>query len=228
MNLKQIYATKNECYKTNKAINPIAIVVHSTGANNPNLARYVKPDDGEIGTINTNQDFNEYRPGGRQICPHAVIGKQKDGSIATVQILSWTHRGWHVGSGQKGTLNDTAIGFEICEDDLTDETYFRKVYQEAVELCTYLCKKYEISIDKIYSHKEAHALGLGSNHGDPDHWFSRFGKTMDDFRSDVQNHLEPNKIKYTIQLGAFSKKTNAYNYLREVKKHFSNAFLKEI
>jgi N-acetylmuramoyl-L-alanine amidase len=26
------------------------------------------------------------------------------------------------------------IGFEMCEDDLTDKTYFEKAYREAVEL----------------------------------------------------------------------------------------------
>lgn len=71
------------------------------------------------------------------MCVHAFIGKLKDGSIATYQTLPWNHRGWHAG----GDANNTHIGFEICEDNLTDKTYFNKVYKEAVELAAYLCKQ---------------------------------------------------------------------------------------
>ena len=41
-----------QCYKSGAAGNtmkPQGIVVHSTGANNPNLNRYVGPDDGILG-----------------------------------------------------------------------------------------------------------------------------------------------------------------------------------
>ena len=49
--------------------------------------------------------------------------------MATYQTLPWDHRGWHAG----GSANNTHIGFEICEDGLADATYFKKVYQEAIE-----------------------------------------------------------------------------------------------
>jgi len=38
--------------------------------------------------------------------------------------------GWLAGSD----TNNTYIGFEICEDGLTDKNDFNKVYKEAVEL----------------------------------------------------------------------------------------------
>jgi hypothetical protein len=47
-----------------------------------------------------------------------------------------------------GSANNTHIGFEICEDGLTDYTYFQKVYREAVELCAYLCKEYGLTEQK--------------------------------------------------------------------------------
>jgi N-acetylmuramoyl-L-alanine amidase len=56
--------------------------------------------------------------------------------------LPWNHRGWHAG----GDANNTHIGFEICEDGLTDASYFSAVYKEAVELCVYLCKLYDLVI----------------------------------------------------------------------------------
>jgi hypothetical protein len=37
--------------------------------------------------------------------------------------LPWDHRGWHAG----GSANNTHIGFEICEDGLTDSKYFNAV-----------------------------------------------------------------------------------------------------
>lgn len=43
MNLRKQLATKNECYIRGDKMTPIGIVVHSTGANNPNLKRYVGP-----------------------------------------------------------------------------------------------------------------------------------------------------------------------------------------
>ena len=35
--------TENDCYKANRKITPAGIVVHSTGANNPYVKRYVQP-----------------------------------------------------------------------------------------------------------------------------------------------------------------------------------------
>ena len=40
MNLHKLIATENECYKVGQKITPKGIMVHSTGANNPNLRRY--------------------------------------------------------------------------------------------------------------------------------------------------------------------------------------------
>lgn len=187
MNLHKLILTNNACYKTGRTITPKGIMVHSTGANNPNLKRYVGPDDGLLGKNQYNNHWNQDKPGGRQICVHAFIGKLADGSIATYQTLPWNHRGWHAG----GKANDTHIGFEICEDALTDATYFNKVYTEAVELCVYLCKLYGLTEKDIIGHYEGHQKGIASNHGDPRNWFPRHGKSMDTFRAEVKNALNP-------------------------------------
>lgn len=44
--VKKLILTNNACYKAGKTITPKGIMVHSTGANNPWLKRYVGPDDG--------------------------------------------------------------------------------------------------------------------------------------------------------------------------------------
>ena len=185
MNLHKLILTNNACYKAGKTITPKGIMVHSTGANNPNLKRYVGPDDGLLGVNQYGNHWNVERPGGRQVCVHAFIGKLKDGTIATYQTLPWNMRGWHGG----GSSNDTHIGFEICEDGLTDASYFSAVYNEAVEFCVYLCKQYGLTEKDIICHSEGYKLGIASNHGDVMHWFPKHGKSMDTFRADVKAGL---------------------------------------
>lgn len=182
MNLNKLILTENACYKAGRKITPKGIMVHSTGANNPWLKRYVGPNDGLLGKNQYNNHWNTYHPGGREVCVHAFIGKLADGSVATYQTLPWDHRGWHAG----GAANNTHIGFEICEDGLADGTYFKKVYQEVVELCTYLCKLYGLTEKNIICHCEGYRQGIASNHGDVMHWFPKHGKSMDTFRADVK------------------------------------------
>ena len=231
MNLHKLILTNNACYKAGKTITPKGIMVHSTGANNPNLKRYVGPDDGLLGKNQYNNHWNQDKPDGRQVCVHGFIGKLADGSIATYQTLPWNYRGWHAG----GSANDTHISFEICEDGLTDASYFSAVYKEAVELCVYLCKQYNLTEKDIICHSEGHTLGIASNHGDVMHWFPKHGKSMDTFRADVKKLLDeaspetqttPKKY-YRVQLGAFSVKANADAMLTKVKAAgFTDAFVK--
>ena len=69
---------------------------------------------------------------------------------------------------------------------MTDASYFSAVYQEAVELCVYLCKLYGLTEKDVLCHCEGHDRGIASNHGDVMHWFPKHGKTMDDFRAGGQ------------------------------------------
>ena len=182
MNLKQCLLTKNDCYKAGKKIKPKGVMVHSTGANNPNLKRYVQPDDGILGK---NANGNDWNRSGLDVCVHAFIGKGADGKIYSYQTLPWDYKGWHCGASG----NNTHISFEICEDDLTDKNYFNSVYTEAVELTAYLCKEYDLdpmADGVVICHSEGAKRGIASNHADVMHWFPRHGKDMDDFRKDVK------------------------------------------
>jgi len=235
MNLHKLILTNNACYKAGRTITPKGIMVHSTGANNPNLKRYVGPDDGLLGKNQYNNHWNQDKPGGRQVCVHAFIGKLADGTIATYQTLPWNHRGWHGGSGSKGSGNDTHISFEICEDGLTDPSYFSAVYKEAAKLCAYLCKLYGLTEKNIICHSEGYKLEIASNHGDVMHWFPKHGKSMDTFRAEVKRLLtaieipiptEPKKL-YRVQVGAYSVKANADAMLAKIKAAgFKDAFIK--
>lgn len=188
MNLYKLILTKNRCYTAGKKITPKGVMWHSTGANNTDLKRYVGPDDGLLGE---NKNGNHWNRADLSVCVHAFIGKLKDGTIATYQTLPWDHRGWHAGDD----ANNTHISFEICEDGLTDEAYFRAVYQEAVELTAYLCETYGLDPLKdgvVIDHSEGYKRGIASNHGDVSHWLKRFGLTMDDVRQAVSAKMEEN------------------------------------
>lgn len=185
MNLHECILTNNDCYKRGVKIKPKGVMVHSTGANNPSLKRYVQPDDGLLGDNAYNNDWNRK---GLSVCVHAFIGKLADGTVATYQTLPWDHRGWHAG----GNANNTHISFEICEDNLKDEKYFSAVYKEAVELTAYLCKMYDLdplADGVVIDHKEGSKRGIASGHGDVAHWFPKFGKSMDTFRKDVAQEM---------------------------------------
>lgn len=180
MRLYRQLLTHNDCYIKGRTIKPKGVMVHSTGAANPWLRRYVAPDDGRIGEPSS----RHWNQGGVGACVHAMIGKAADGRVATYQTLPWNMRGWHC--GRSG--NDTHIAFEICEDGLTDEGYFRQTYQEAVELTAYLCELYRLDPQApgvVLCHSEGYARGIASNHADVMHWWGKFGVDMNDFRRDV-------------------------------------------
>ena len=181
--------TRNDCYRAGRTITPKGVMLHSTGANNPDLCRYVPGDD----VIGRNTGGNHWDMPGVGACVHAFVGKLADGSVGAVQTLPWNWRGWHCGSGSKGSANNTHISFEICEDGLTDKAYFQQVYQGAVELTAQLCRTYGLNPTQdgvVICHCEGHERGLASNHGDVMHWFPRFGKSMDTFRADVARAME--------------------------------------
>lgn len=201
LKLLKCILTENECYQAGVKIKPTGVMVHSTGANNPNLRRYVQPVAStlnraellkDLGTNPNGNHWNQFRPGGQQVCVHAFVGKLADGSVAAVQTLPWDHRGWHSGyANRQSTTNANKmgyIGFEMCEDGLTDPVYFRQAYQAAVELTAMLCAQYgldPLADGVVICHQDGYQRGIACNHGDAYNWFPKHGKTMDDFRADV-------------------------------------------
>ncbi|GHU60000.1 hypothetical protein FACS1894133_7650 [Clostridia bacterium] len=246
MILRKQYLTENDCYKAGAAMRPRGIMVHSTGADNPYLKRYVAPDDGTIGVNKYGNHWNKAKPDGIQICVHAFIGRGVDGKVYVYQTLPWDIVGWHSGAGVRGSAananNNGYIGFEVCEDSLADPAYFAEAYESAAELCAYLCGLYGIKPASPYliDHSEGNRLGIASAHGDISHWLARFGKTMNDFRSTVARKLEAaqsagavssggNNVFYRVQVGAYNSKALAEAYLERVKlMGLTNAFIVEV
>lgn len=231
------YHTKNACYKAAQKITPVGVLVHSTGAVNPYLKRYV--DYPEVCGVNKyGNHWNREYPDGRSVCVHGFVGLDKNDNAAAVQILPYNIACWGCGSGRKGSYNfgPAYIQFEICEGDHDNDGLGLYLYNAAVDYAAAICKEYGFTADNITSHVEAHAAGYASNHGDPMNWFPKFGKSMDTFRADVAAKLkagnpdtgeEPEDYTlYRVQVGAFKVKANAEATLAKAKAAgFSDAFI---
>lgn len=188
--------TRNSCFASGTELQPIGIMVHSTGADNPMLSRYV-PGNEVIGFNRNGNHWDQTNAEWKQKfgvplnkCAHAFIGKTYTGEVAMVQTLPWDCRGWHAGLSAG---NSRYIGFEICEDGLVDPDYFAQTRDTAVELVAELCRMFKLDPLKdgvVLCHAEGFQRGVASNHGDIIHWWSKFGYTMDDFRRDVADKME--------------------------------------
>lgn len=188
MKLKESILTKNPCYTAGRKITVKGLMLHSVGCSQPKASVFINSWN--------KASYNN-------ACVHAFI----DGNDATIyQTLPWNHRGWHCGSGSKGSGNNTHIGVEMCEpacikytggssftcsDLATARAVAKRTYEAAVELFAYLCKKYNLNPTAdgvIISHKEGHSRGIASNHGDPEHLWKGLGMsyTMNTFRQAVK------------------------------------------
>ena len=223
MKLTKNYLTNSDCYKAGKKITVKGLMIHSIGCPQPKASVIM----------------NNWNKPGASACVHAII----DGNDGTVyQTLPWNHRGWHGG----GSSNNTHIGVEMCEPstikyttgaNFTDSNPTKtkevvdRTYKVAVELFAFLCKEYKLDpLKDIVGHAEGHAKGIASNHGDPDHLWKKFGYSMSGFRADVKaamgNSTSTSSKLYRVQIGAFSKKSNAENCLKKAKAAgFTDAFI---
>lgn len=219
----QCMMTNSTCYKQTRKMEVKGVLWHSTGANNPNLRRYVQPSANDpnyaqlMQLLGKNTGGNDWNHVERQAGLNCWIGKLADGTVTTVQTMPWNYRPWGCASGKNGSCNNGWIQFEICEDALNDRDYFNKVYKEACEITAYLCKMFnidpygtvkygKINVPTILCHQDSYQLGLGSNHGDVLHWFPKFGKSMETARNDVAALLgsapasKPTSVSYQAKV----------------------------
>jgi len=199
MKIVESILIKNPCYTAGRKITVKGLMLHSVGCPQPKASVFINL---------WNNPFY------RNACVHGFI----DGNDGTVyQTLPWNHRGWHCGSGSRGSGNNTHIGIEMCEpacikytsgsnftcsDKAAARAVTKRTYEAAVELFAMLCEKYSLNPladDVIISHKEGSDRGIASNHSDPEHLWEGLGigYTMDGFRKAVaaaMNSHTPNQI----------------------------------
>lgn len=220
--------TRNDCYTANRKIVPKGIMIHSTATPGVMAKMWFE---------RWNRSFKN-KEMSRQVCVHSFVDDRE-----IWQYLPWNHRGWHAG----GSANNTHIGIEICEpsgfsysgtkmigyDIKRNEDYFVKAFENAVKLCSALCKEYKLSENDIICHSEGFKKGIASNHMDVMHFFPKHGETMDTFRLAVRDELEgkgklekSNEKYYRVQVGAFSKRENAEAVMERLKKSGFDSYLR--
>ena len=223
------YATNNLCYQAAQPLTVKGLLIHSTGANNPNLKRYVNCPS-ECGDNPNKNYWDVPKPEGYKLCVHGFIGYDKNKKVRFAKILPYSTACWGCGNGAKGSYNYNPNGhvqIELCEDNLIDSAYFKKVWNVTVEWCVDMCKKYKLNPLQegvLVGHAEAHKLGYASGHADPDHWFKRHGKSMNDLRAEVASKLNmkhsaiSNNGDWYVQVGAFDSLPNASQYNAKLQK----------
>ncbi len=213
MKIIESLLTKNDCYKAGKTITVKGMMLHSVGCPQPSASVFIKL----------------WNKSGIQKCVHAFI----DGNTGDIyQTLPWNRRGWHGG----GSSNNTHIGVEMCEPACIKYTggssftcsnlaeakaVVKRTYEAAVKLFAARCKEFKLdplADGVILSHKEGHARGIASNHGDPEHLWKQLdmGYTMNTFRQAVKAAMndesvkpttkdEPAKVPFTIKVDKVAK-----------------------
>lgn len=200
MNKRNRYQTKNRAYTSGRMIAVKGAVLHSYGCPQP-----------DPGILAERWDSAE-----ASACTHAHIGK--DEVIVTLpceEITGKAARGWHAGSGKTGSANNTHLSAEMTEpstikytggsnwielgDGSNTKAHVLATYKNAVDLYAAWCCRHgldPLADGVILSHREAHARGIASNHGDVEHIWLRFGLSMDQFRRDVKAAMQGDSVDF--------------------------------
>lgn len=188
------YATDNGAYKAGRNIKPDGDVNHSFGCAQPNI---------EVGYKVMNRSTAGWGV-------FAFLGDfhKGEGRILIVLPADWKkktcRRCWGVGSGKKGSWNNTRIQWEVLEpaghtyaggtmiayDVKKNQLYFERMWKMLVAWNVYICDKLGFGADRVNDHAESYRAGMGSNHGDMGHWLPKHGKNMDALRAEVKAILE--------------------------------------
>lgn len=183
VNVVEAFVTQNPLYQQYTRIPVRKLVLHSVGCPQPNAAVFARQWQTE------------------RYFAHAVL--QADGTV--YQVAPWDCRLMHVGAA-----NAYSIGVEMTEPDCIRyiggatfvcsdwERAIAQVtgtYNTAVELFAWLCMQFGLDPrSDIISHAEASAMGIGTDHADPEHLWRQLGMscTMDGFRRDVAEAMNEN------------------------------------
>lgn len=129
-------------------------------------------------------------------------------------------------NGKRCPWDSGGIDFPIfkCSDTAAAKAVAERTYKAAVELFAMLCNKFLLdppADGAVISHKEGHARGITSNHGDPEHLWSQLGMgyTMDTFRKEVKATMEGTSEKAYIRV------VPTYSNSKGMKKGIENALV---
>ena len=116
----QCIMTHSTCYLHSEPLKEVkGILWHDCGCNNTWLCRFVQPYEGDkdydakMEKLGKNWYGNDWNHAYKRAGVNFFIGKFKDGSIGTVQVLPDKYRPWGCGTGSRGTCNDGWLQFEV-------------------------------------------------------------------------------------------------------------------
>ena len=187
------YITQNRSYLP---LLPMGIVIHETAT--PGAT--------------AENEYNYFNSGDHGASAHAFVDWN-----GYINPVPYTEIAWHAGP----TANSRYIGIEMCRPNGFNKQLFERVWENTVILTSQLCKRFDIS--EIISHADASRLWGETNHTDPVGYFREYGKTMDDFRSDVMKILNGDELDMTqyeelkARIEELENKTQPiiYNYIDE-------------
>ncbi|MGE5631694.1 MAG: N-acetylmuramoyl-L-alanine amidase family protein [Caulobacteraceae bacterium] len=114
---------------------------------------------------------------------------------SVTQLIPWNERAWHAGP----TANKKFIGVELCRPAEHDPVKFAEVWNRGVWLAAWLfvniLKIQKVTIDNLLSHDDCRQRFKDTSHTDPTAYLKEYGKTMTDFRSEVQAAIDYMGVK---------------------------------
>jgi len=108
--------------------------------------------------------------------------------------------------GTLGSCDNGWIQIEVCSDNLKNNIYFQQMYNELIELISFLCKIFNLNPREktvILDHAEAFSLGMANNETGISDWLNNFNKNMENIRNDVIKNLGYSDITNIIETKRF-------------------------
>lgn len=182
------YATKNGAYRAGRTIRVEGCVNHSLGVAQPSAEVMF----GRMDRTDAGWGVN------------AILGDFHTGEGRILLCMPYDRRPWGVGSGSRGSWNDSRIQWEVCEpaghtyaggtmvgyDVAKNQGYFDRMWKLLVAWNVYVAVKLGYGADAIHDHAESYLAGMGSNHADMGQWLPKHGKSMNHLRHEVQAILD--------------------------------------
>ena len=220
------FSTTHTTYKKNRCID--YIVIHYT-------AGVTSKTGSAINTAN-------YYPNSQNVSADFTVD---DSTIVQYNGDIKNRYCWHCGGNKYFTkggslygkcTNANSIGVEICSVNSTGKmqtandrsySFTEAAVNNAAELVKFLMKEYKIPDERVVRHYDVTGKlcpgvsGWNAESGSEDEWKA--------FKAQLSGGVEfPMKKMYYVQVGAYSVKENAAARLKEVQKHFTEAFIKEM
>lgn len=154
--------------RSKEKFKPIGVLVHETatpGATAKNIRDYFESTK-------------------REVMAHFSVDWNSIIQMVPTDEVAW-HAGW--------TANHRYLGVELCRPHERDPQKFNEVWKRGGWLFAYLftnvLKINKVTEDNLISHYDAAVRFKDTTHTDPIDYFEEYGKTVVDFRSDVQNQI---------------------------------------